>query len=224
MPLILAAMPFGVVFGAMATAAGLSSLFTMAMSVLVFAGSSQFIAVALISGGSAALIIIATTFIVNLRQLLYSISLLPHVRKVPQAMRLPLGFLLTDETFATVVNRLAREPDYPHWVAYYLGSGLFMYGFWLMSTAVGVIAGNAFPALTEFGLDIAMVVAFVGIVIANLKMPSHYICALVAGVSGLLTYHWPHQSGLLFSAFIAIACGVIAEQKLTKTTKGGGDE
>jgi predicted branched-subunit amino acid permease len=64
-----------------------------------------------------------------------------------------------------------------------------------------------------------MVVAFIGIVVPNLKLPSHWLCAITAAVSGLLTYQWPHQTGLLLSSLVAIVVGVITENRLTAKSR-----
>src|SRR5687768_2624482 len=110
LPLILGAIPFGIIFGVIATASGLSPSATMAMSLLVFAGSSQFIAAGLVGQSVATAFIILTTFVVNLRHMLYSATLAPHMRHLPQRWLLPLGFWLTDESFAIVIARY-NEPD-----------------------------------------------------------------------------------------------------------------
>ena len=77
-PLLLGAFPFGLIYGVLALTSGLSLAASMAMSALVFAGSAQFVAVGLVSAQAPLLIIILTTFIVNLRHMLYSATLLPH--------------------------------------------------------------------------------------------------------------------------------------------------
>ena len=105
LPLLLGAFPFGMIYGALAIASGLSPAATMTMSALVFAGSSQFIAVGLVAAQTPVAIIIATTLIVNLRHMLYSATLLPHLKQLPQRWRVPLAFWLTDETFAVAVRR-----------------------------------------------------------------------------------------------------------------------
>jgi predicted branched-subunit amino acid permease len=89
----------------------------MAMSALVFAGSAQFIAVGLVSAQAPVVIIILTTFIVNLRHMLYSATLLPYLKKSPQRWRIPLAFWLTDETFAVTVHRFQANDGsaYKHW-------------------------------------------------------------------------------------------------------------
>src|SRR5258708_3645914 len=96
-PLVVGAIPFGIIFGAVAIKSGLTPSSTMAMSLFVFAGAAQFIAVNLLAHGVSIPLIIFTTFTVNLRHALYSVSLAPYVKNLPQRWLVPLGFWLTDE-------------------------------------------------------------------------------------------------------------------------------
>jgi 4-azaleucine resistance transporter AzlC len=214
-PLVVAAMPFGIVYGALGQSQGLSDWVVMAISIFVFAGASQFIAITLLATGAALPVIVSTVFIVNLRHSLYAVSLIPFVKHLSSQIRIAMGFVLTDETFAVVYNRLSNQAD-RNITAYYFGSAGFMYLNWQLCTLIGIVAGNNYPQLTEYGLDVAMVVAFIGIVVPHLKLSSHWICAIVAGVSGILTYQWPHQTGLLFSSILAIVMGVTAENLMKK--------
>ena len=134
--MLVGAIPFGVLFGALATAAGMSVATTMAMSLFVFAGSSQFVAATLIGQGVGVAVIVLTTFIVNLRHALYAASLGPYFKDLSQRWLLPLGFMLTDETYAVVIKRYSErtERENGHW--YYLGSALSMYCNWQMCTPV----------------------------------------------------------------------------------------
>jgi len=213
LPLIIAAMPFGIVYGAMAENAGLSLAAILGMSAFVFAGSAQFIAVTLLASSAALPVILLTVFIVNARHVLYSANLMRWASRLPQWLRIPLAFWLTDETFAVVSNRLTREPGTPglHW--YYLGSDLFMYGNWLACTWIGLTLSRRVPDLTHWGLDVAMIVAFVGIVVPVLKDRAHWLCAAVAVGCSVLTHQWPHQTGLLFSSLAAIAAGGLLDRR-----------
>lgn len=213
LPLTLAAIPFGIIYGALGQSMGLSIWFVAAISIFVFAGASQFIALSLLSAGASAPIIVLTVFMVNLRHSLYSVSLLPYVSRLKQWQRFWMGFTLTDETYAVVINKAAQIGQKGNITRYYLGSAALMYGNWVLCSVLGFYVGASFPQLTDFGLDVAMVVAFTGIVMGQLRLPSHWFCALVASISGVLTYTWPHQTGLLFSAFIAISAGVWMENK-----------
>jgi len=83
LPLIIAAIPFGIVYGAMGQSLGLTEWQVMGMSLFVFAGSSQFIAVTLLASAAAFPIICLTVFIVNLRHMLYAASLMHVVDNIP---------------------------------------------------------------------------------------------------------------------------------------------
>ena len=213
LPLVVAAFPFGIVFGALANASGLAFSVTLGMSAIVFAGASQFIAVTLLLSATALPVIVLTVFIVNLRQLLYSANLMHYVEDWPQRWRIPLAFWLTDETFAAVSDRINRHPGEPGLRWFYLGSALFMYTFWQISTVLGYLLGERIPGLADWGLDVAMIVAFVGIVVPTLRKRADWACAAVAVVSTLLTYQWPYQTGLLFSSVLAIGVGVVLSRK-----------
>lgn len=222
-PLVVAAIPFGLVFGAMGQAQGLPDWVTLAISMFVFAGASQFIAITMLATGAALPVIVLTVFIVNLRHMLYSVSLIPMVRNIPLKWRSAMAFTLTDETFAVVYNKMSQAPAQQNMPVYYLGSSAFMYLNWIFCTWLGILLGSQLPSLTSFGLDIAMVVAFIGIVVPNLKLPSHWLCAITAAVAGVLTYQWPHQTGLLLSSLIAIFVGVTTENRLAaKSINKGG--
>ena len=118
LPMLLGALPFGIIFGTLAIASGLSMPATLLMSALVFAGSAQFIAVSLVASGAGLAVLLATTLIVNLRHMLYSASLLPYVRQLSPRWKVPLAFWLTDETYA-VVHRHYLDADasneHKHW-------------------------------------------------------------------------------------------------------------
>lgn len=212
-PLVIAAFPFGVVFGAMAQTIDLTALQTVGMSAIVFAGSSQFIAVTLLASAASFPVIVFTIFIVNLRHMLYSANLIQRAQNWPQYWRMPLAFWMTDETFAAVSGKLLRQPDTAGLRWFYFGSALFMYSFWQLSSLTGFLLGQQLPGLADWGLEIAMIVAFIGIVVPALKVRADWACAITAVVVGILSYDWPHQSGLLFSAAIAIVVGMLVERR-----------
>jgi 4-azaleucine resistance transporter AzlC len=212
-PLIIAALPFGIVFGATAISFGFTSTVAMLMSLIVFAGASQFIAITLLAAAASAPVILATVFIVNLRHMLYTLSLHDEVHDVPVWIRPVLAFWMTDESFATITRRRLTHPNEPGFFWYYTGSAVAMYSTWQVFTYIGIAAGERIPNLSQWGLDVAMVVAFVGIVVPLLKQKSHWACALTASVSAVITPNWPYQLGFLFSTFLAIAIGVIIALK-----------
>lgn len=222
-PLLIAAAPFGIVFGALAQANGLSVLATMGMSAFVFAGSSQFVAVTLIGVGAALPIIIVTVLIVNLRHMLYSISLMPRVGGLSLGLRTIMSFWLTDEAYATSSMKLQENPKMVNFHWHYLGAAVGMYINWQTCTGLGILLGQQIPDLTKWGLDIAMVVAFVGIVVPMLKNRAQWACATAAFFCALVTHDWPHQTGLLFSSLLAITVGVLLSKKTYLSTAPLGD-
>jgi len=210
-PLIVGAIPFGIIFGTLAIGSGLSFGGTMAMSAFVFAGSAQFIAVGLLAAGTGWPIIVLTTFVVNLRHALYSATLAPYIKHLPQRWQVPLAFWLTDETFVVVVNRYTQNPSsrYTQW--YYLGSAIFMYTNWQLCTFLGLTIGRLIPDATAWGLDFAMPVTFIGMVIPYLKNRPMVASVVVAGSVALIAYPLPHQLGLMVAALAGIATGVVVE-------------
>ncbi|MBS4148730.1 AzlC family ABC transporter permease [Pseudomonadota bacterium DY0742] len=213
LPLILGAIPFGIIFGTLAVTAGFSAWQTMGMSALVFAGSAQFIAVTLVGGGVGAAVVLLTTFVVNLRHALYSAALQPFVRHLPGRWRAPLAFWLTDEAYAVVQHRYARDDDspYKHW--FFLGAALTMYVNWQLSTLVGVLFGQAVPDVAAWGLDFAMIATFIGIAVPMMRTRPQVASAVVAAVVALATWHLPYKLGLLAAALAGIVVGVWLERR-----------
>jgi 4-azaleucine resistance transporter AzlC len=211
-PLVVGAVPFGLIFGTLAAGSGLSYWGTLAMSAFVFAGSSQFIALGLLSSGTALPLIILTTFVVNLRHLLYAVSLVPHVNHLPQRWKLPIGFWLTDEAFAVAIGRYHQSDlsPYKHW--YYLGAALFMYLNWQVCTWVGLTAGQFIPNAASWGLDFAMSATFIGMVIPYLINRPMVIAVCVAGLASLLAHGLPHQLGLMVAAIAGITAGMVVDK------------
>ena len=211
-PLIVGAIPFGIIFGTLALASGLSFAAAMAMSAFVFAGSAQFIAVGLVAAGTGWPLIVLTTFVVNLRHALYSATLAPYVSRLPLRWRLAMAFWLTDETFAVVVSRFSSYSPAPGARWYYLGSGLFMYLNWQICTFLGLTIGQMLPDAAAWGLDFAMPVTFIGMTIPYLKNRPMVATALVAGVVALVTFSMPHKLGLMVASVAGILAGVLVER------------
>ena len=211
-PLVIGAIPFGIIFGTLAQSSGLSFAGAIAMSALVFAGSAQFIALGLLAIGTALPIIIFTTSIVNLRHLLYALSLVTHVKHLSSIWKLVVGFWLTDELFAVIIDRYDRNDGsvYKHW--YYLGAALLMYTNWQICTVIGLIVGHSIPNAASWGLDFAMSVTFIGMVVPYLKDKPTIATCIVSGGIALLTQDLPYQSGLMVAAFGGIVAGMTIQK------------
>jgi 4-azaleucine resistance transporter AzlC len=222
--MLVGAAPFGVIFGTLAIGSGLPVWLTLGLSLLVFAGSSQFVAVSLISSGTASPVLWLTTFVVNLRHALYSATLLPYARTLPARWRWALAFWLTDETFAVVENQLRHHANLHDGARYWLGSSLAMYINWQLWTLVGVLLGQSVPVLATLGLDFAMVATFAAIVALQLRERPVLFAALVAGTVALLARELPYKLGLMLAAVSGVAAGVLAELWAEQVRKPLGQE
>lgn len=211
-PLVVGATPFGLLFGVLATSVGLSPWATMGLSLFVFAGSSQFVAAGLVGQGAGVGVIVLTTFVVNLRHALYAASLGAHFRHLSQTWLAPMAFVLTDESYASVIARLERGDASPnrHW--FYLGGAVLMYINWQLWTFVGIVAGQRLQGLGDLGLEFAMVVTFIGIVVPLIRTRPMLVCALVAGASALVFDGLPHQLGLIVASVCGIAAGGVCRR------------
>jgi len=211
LPIAVGVVPFGMIFGVLALAAGVPPLLALAMSAIVFAGSAQFIAVQLISAASPAVILLSTTLVVNLRHLLYSASLAPHLRHLSPAWRWLLAYLLTDEAYAVVAVHYqdkSQPATYKHY--YFLSAGLTLWLAWQVSTAVGLFLGAQIPA--SWSLDFTLALTFIGIVVPTLLTKRgldrpNLAAALSAGLVAVLTFHWPYKLGLMAAALVGIGVG-----------------
>jgi predicted branched-subunit amino acid permease len=124
-----------------------------------------------------------------------------------------LGFWLTDESFVVAAQHFEDHAQSEHKRWYLLGSELFMYANWQLVTWIGVRAGQSIPALTSWGLDFALVVTFIGMLVPQIKGRPTLAAVLVAGAAALLGHGLPNQSGLLLAALLGIATGVLLESR-----------
>lgn len=210
-PMMVGAGPFGLIFGTLAISAGLSPAATLGMSLFVFAGSSQFIAVSLIAAGAALPVIWLTTLVVNLRHALYSATLQPYARNWSTGWRWILSFWLTDETFAVVENHFRNHgAEGGQW--YQLGSSLGMYGNWFLWTAIGVVVGRSFDGIAEWGLDFAMLATFAAIVAPQLRHNAVLAAAVAAGSTAMLLQGLPYKLDLMAAALVGVLVGLCMEK------------
>lgn len=210
LPIVLGVVPFGMIYGVVAIAAGLPPILAQAMSAVVFAGSAQFIAADLFAGGALPVVLLLTTLIVNLRHLFYSASLAPYVNQLPLRWRLILAYLLTDEAYAVTIVRFSENNPHStvrHW--FFFGAGITLWTSWQLSTALGIFLGAAVPA--NWSLDFALAVTFIGLVIPMLRDRPHIAAALVAGFIAVATFSWPYKLGLIAATLAGIITGIFFE-------------
>ncbi len=212
LPILLGVLPFGLIYGVLASGAGLPASLAQAMSSIVFAGSAQFIAAQLIGAGTPALVLILTTLVVNLRHMLYSASVAPYVKHLRPQWKWLLAYLLTDEAYAVTILHYQETDDAPlahqHW--FFLGAGLALWSTWQASTAVGIFVGAQVPA--SWSLDFTLALTFIALVVPALKDRAGWVAALVGGTVAVLAAGLPFKLGLILAALIGILAGLAAER------------
>jgi 4-azaleucine resistance transporter AzlC len=214
-PLMIGVIPFGMIYGVLALAAGFSKGQAQAMSAVVFAGSAQFITTQLVANGTPGFVIILTVLVVNLRHALYSASVAPYLKPLRPAWKWLLAYLLTDEAFAVSITYFdacaEKQPglqDCRKW--FFLGAGLGLWTTWQLSTAAGIFLGAVIPG--SWSLDFTLALTFIALVVPTLKDRSMQTAALVAGLTALLAYNLPYRLGLLLAAVLGIVAGMWLEK------------
>ena len=211
LPLLLGVFPFGMIYGLLALDAGLRPAAAQAMSAIVFAGSSQFIAAQLVHQAAPSLVIVLTIAVVNLRHMLYSASMGPHLKDLPLRWKAMLSYLLTDEAYAVVIASYQRlgPRRWAHW--YFLGAGLALWTTWQCSTAAGLLLGTSLPS--SWPLDFALPLTFIAIVVPALRDRPALLAAVAAGVVALLGAGLPFKLGLIAAAVVGILAGTLLEAR-----------
>ncbi|MDY7029141.1 MAG: AzlC family ABC transporter permease [Spirochaetota bacterium] len=205
-------MPIALTFGLLAKNTGISLAHTVGMSLFVFAGASQFMALGLIGIGTGVVEIVFSTFIVNIRHLLMSMSL--NEKTLPES-RLKKGiyaFGITDEVFAVAST---RDTDIDS--RYLYGAALMAYLSWVLNSGIGYIVGSALPVSIQGGMGIALYAMFIGLLVPTVKKSVKAL--LLAVFAGVLNF--------LFSkifpagwAIVAATVGAVAAVELIDVLKG----
>ncbi len=205
-PICMAYFPIGMAFGVLAQKAGLSVFQTGAMSVVVFAGSSQFIGVSMLSSGASLMAIAVTTFVVNLRHLLMSWSLATHLRKTPTPFLFLFAYGVTDESFA--VNTVQfREGNWDRWKALIVNHVANIA--WVCSSIAGAVSGQFIPS-GFLGIDYAMIAMFIGLLVFQLRGRLYVMTALLSGgLSVAFSLVVPGNSYVIFASLIAATGGYV---------------
>lgn len=198
-------MPVAITFGLLAKASGLSAGETMMMSLLVFAGASQYIAINMIAVGTGALEIIFTAFIVNIRHFLMSASLNEKAEEDPVWKKAIYSFGITDETFSVASLKSGQVSS-----GYLFGLMGISYSSWVVNSGVGHFAGSLLPQTLQDSMSIALYAMFIGLLVPSLKRQKKVailagtaaLCSTIVTYSSLLTGGWAIILSTLLSAVL----------------------
>lgn len=217
-PICLGYLPIGLAFGVLAQKAGLTPLAVGLMSALVFAGSSQFIAVAMLGSGAGIASIVATTFAVNLRHLLMSSALSIFLRGVRRRWLTLYAYGITDESFALNLVRF-REGRWDWKRA--LTVNHVTNAVWVMSTVAGALGGALIPA-HAFGIDYALMGMFLCLLVYQLRGRIYALTAVIAGLTAVaLSLAVPGNSYIVAASVIAATAGLLIRRRQHRLRQGG---
>ncbi len=210
-PICLGYFPIGLSLGVLAQKGGLSPWQVALMSIMVFAGGSQFIAVAMLGSGASIPAIVTTTFMVNLRHLLMSSAMAVHFPGVSRRFLALFAYGVTDESFAVNMVRF-NQGGWDRQSALALNqAGNFI---WLVSTVAGVYVGVFIPA-GALGIDYALTGMFICLLVFQLRGPVFVATALIAALCSVLAYLWlPGNAYVIVASCLAATAGFALKRSL----------
>jgi 4-azaleucine resistance transporter AzlC len=205
----------GLAFGVIARKAGLHPPEVGLMSLLVYAGSSQFIAAAMIGNGAGLLPVVLTTFIVNLRHLLMSSSLSVYLRELNAAQTALFAYGITDESFA--VNSASFRQGNWNWQAALVVNHISNLA-WVISTILGSMVGSFVPD-GAFGLDYALTAMFICLLVFQLRNKLQIVVALISGILAvIIALLVPGNYYIILASFLAATIGLIIHKNASIKT------
>jgi len=211
LPIVLGYVPIGAAYGLLAQQAGLSLWTTLGMSLFVFAGASQFMAVSMIQSGAGTAAIIGSTFIVNFRHVLMSASITPYLDSWKTWQRMLLGGMLTDETFAMHSVNFGRGDTDP---ASAVSLNFTAYAAWAVAGMVGYNLGALVANPEAWGLDFALPAMFVGLLMSACLNKAAVIAAVTGGLVSVGLYLLNAGSwAAFFGALAGATAGVFFHMK-----------
>lgn len=214
LPIVLGYVPIGFAYGVLAGKSGLSDANTLLMSIIVFAGSSQFIAVGLFASGTGPAAVILTTFVVNLRHMLMAASLAPCLTGWKKRYLAFFSYELTDETFALHSAASSKLGDCRLEA---LSLNMTAQTSWVIGTILGIVASGLIGDVKPLGLDYALAAMFIGLLVGQCDTPVRVMTALLSGGIATLLYlaGW-HQFHIIVATVAGATLGLGVEQLWTR--------
>lgn len=213
-PLILGVSPFGLIFGAVCATSGMPEWGAIGFSAIIFAGASQLVATQLMAEHASMAVVVLTGLIINMRYLMYSASIAPHLKSAAPLKKPFLAYILTDQAYAVCITHFSRSTTRPHGkLPYYLGSALTMWTCFNVTTAIGAYLGAVIPP--EWDLGFAIPVTFIAVVVPAIKDRPALMAALAAGGVAWFADPLPCNLGLMAAALCGILVGYVTERSVS---------
>jgi predicted branched-subunit amino acid permease len=220
-PLATGTAAWGLMAGVAMVKSGMSVVEALAMTFLVYAGSSQLAAIPLIVAAAPAWVILATAFCVNLRFVVFSLHLRPYLMHLPRWRRLVNGYLTADMTYALFTRRFPKPGqtgvEYAQQEAYLAGSYFVTWSSWMMASVAGVILGNLIPS--AWGLGFAGVLCLAGILCSLASTPLRLLAAALAGATAVAAYALPLKLNIVVAIGVAVLACFGLEKRMAPATR-----
>ena len=206
-PLQLGVFPFGIAYGILGIEVGLTNIQTYLLSIIIFAGVSQIVFAQLVSTFTPSFMIVGTIGIVNLRHILYGVSLSSYLKKLSLKWRIILSYLITDEAFAISYKRFSEEKKTKYMHFHLLGSGITLWISWQISTLIGIFIGPSIP--NSLNLEYVIPLSFIAIVVVSINTKIKLIVFIMSALFSILLRDLPWNLWIITSALISIIIGVL---------------
>ena len=193
---------------------GMSVLESVAMTLLVYAGSSQLAATPLIVAGAPAWVVLATGFCVNLRFVVFSLHMRGYLMHLPRLLRIVTGYFTTDITYVLFTRRFAHpahtDEERLRQDAYFAGACFANWSSWMTCSLLGIALANAIP--TSWGLGFAGILCLLGIQCSLASSRLRILSSVVAGVTAVLAYALPLKLNIVLAIAMAVMACLMVEQ------------
>ena len=211
-PVFFGFLPVAITFAIMSGGAGLTPLETVSMSIFVFAGASQIMAVGMVGAGASAISIILATFVLNLRHVIMSTCVFRRVKIKNALLKLVGALSITDEGFALITTEDEERCDVP----FMLGIITVTYLSWIFGTVVGALASNVLPRIVADSFGIALYALFLALIVPSVKKSASLLLtvAITAVINCVLCVFMASSWAIIISTLAGAFIGTfIVEDK-----------
>ncbi|MEX3316722.1 AzlC family ABC transporter permease [Sulfitobacter sp. PS-8MA] len=220
LPFVLVIIPFALLFGLLATEAGLNVVETLTFSIVVIAGAAQFTALQLLQEDVPTAIVLASALAVNLRMAMYSASLTPWIGGAPIWQRALAAYMTVDQSYVAAITQYERAPQMtvPQRMAYFFGTVTPVVPLWYIFTLVGAMVGASVP--DSWALDFAIPITFLAMIAPMFRTMAHVAAALVAVIVSLIAVDVPYALGLIIAGVAGMVTGAQVEAWMERVKPG----
>lgn len=214
-PTLLGYLSIGFAAGVVEKTAGMSIVEIALMSLLLYAGSGQFIAAGMIAASNPVSAIIFTVFFINLRHLLLSAAVAPYFRHLSPGKNITVGALLTDETFGVSIIHFQNKKQASYrWM---LGLNITAYLNWFIANIAGGYFGKWIPNPEAFGLDFALPGMFIGLLVIQILSQKKYFIDIMVALTAVMiviivSFISSGSAGVMLATIFASTIGMVIDR------------